>query len=265
MNFVVYTAIANDYDYPRKIPKSMKSTDFICYCNTSETKKIAEKNGWKVRSFPSETEDSTRICRDIKVRPHIYLPNYSASLWVDGTVQITNLAASELFNLLASKTLFATFKHPSSRDVHEEGQKCKAAKKDDAKIIDETLNYIFSQGFPKAHATYETCVIFRFHNDQTVKNAMEKWHEIITYYSRRDQLSLGFSLWLHGLKSELLNGSIRGQSSSFYRGRHRNHGLQGYLAYIDAYSFNNPLVFILKKAVLLISRLNKMVREFGRS
>lgn len=261
MSFVVYTAIAGDYDYPRKIPESMRCVDFICYCNSQATKRLAEKNGWIVRPIPIVSDDPTRVCRDLKVRPYIYLPEYSASLWVDGTVQITNVAASELVNVLASKTLVATFKHPHSKSVHEEAHECKAAGKDDNNRIDDTLEYLSSQGFPELQPTYETCVMFRFHNEEPVKRAMDTWHEMITNYSRRDQLSLGYSLWKNDLTSSFLIGDIRGASHSFYRGRHRGKGSQDYLSYIDAYSFDNRFVRFHKKILSILSNIrSKLVK-----
>lgn len=232
---VIYSAIANNYDYLRKLPKSLKGVTCICFSNKLPNGFI---NGWIVKPFPNDIEDPTRRCRDIKINPHIYLPNYKYSLWVDANIQIKDGIVPLLNSLICSNTKIAGFRHPKRSCVYDEGEACKILNKDTHEVIDRQMNFLKKQEYPKQAGLIETNVLFRLHNDLNVIKAMNLWSDLLKNFSKRDQLSINYALWESELKFKFIPGSARGDNPAFIDGMHRGKGNNLY-AFLEAYSYRN--------------------------
>lgn len=266
MSFVIYTAIVNNYDYPRKIPSEFSGIDFVCFCD-SRTQQRAQRAGWLVRDLPlSNDMDPTRLCRDLKIRPHFYMPEYARSLWVDANIQITEKAIAGIISLLSSDALIATFKHPFRDNVFDEAVACKKFLKDDSDLIDRQMIFLENEGFPCAYPLFETNVLYRRHMHDSVIFSMNIWWDILQRFSRRDQLSLGYALWKARLDISVIPGNARGGNPGFRLGYHRSNGLRDVLAYFDAYSYRNlinRLIFvILDKSIKASKPFRGFVKSF---
>jgi hypothetical protein len=256
--FVIYTAIANNYDYPRVVPSEFSGIDFICFCD-NDTKTKATRLGWSVREFPVSNRDLTRLCRDIKLRPHLYLEEWRHSLWIDANIQITPDAITEINDLIVNDTLIATFQHPLRKNVAEEALECKKRGKDNPDAIDSIINFLEEQKYPiTSNPLFETNVVYRQHSNDSVKLCMDVWWEILNRFSKRDQLSLGYALWKSGVPVTLLKGNARGGNQGYLIGSHRTKGLRNLILYLEVYSFKRPMNRVI---FMVIKKLKKLISK----
>lgn len=250
---VIYTANANNYDFIREIPSCLGGLAFVCF--TNDTKRgYGHWKGWELRPFPNKHSDPTRMCRHLKINPHIYFPEYRYSLWIDSSVQLLDPVASILNSLLSNHVKLATFKHPFRNCVYEEGKLCMTLQRDDPEVISKYLLLLESENYPRGNGLFETGVLFREHKDPKVIKTTMLWNEIVEKFSKRDQLSLSYAIWKTGLPVTVLEGSARGYNNSFRLGRHRSRGFRNVLAYIDAYSYRNPLYSSISQLIAMINR-----------
>ena len=242
--FVVYTAISNHYDFLRDTPVALEGVEFVCF---SDCYPPGNHHGWLVTPFPNSIGDPTRRCRDVKINAHRYFPEHKYSLWVDSNVQILDSVVSLLIELLADGVAFSSFRHPSRTCVYEEAIACKRKNKDDHGLIDLQIEFLRRHGYPEKMGLYETNVIFRAHNNPIVVEAMRIWDDLLTQFSKRDQLGINFAIWKSGVDASFLPGTSRGDNPAFLRGKHRTRGKPSIRAYIEAYSYGNPLFRALRR------------------
>lgn len=258
MSIVIYTAIANNYDFPRRLPAGLVGIDFICFAD-DESIEVAKRMGWRVCPLPQINDDPTRCCREVKLKPHVYLPEYSYSLWVDANIQLLDGVSYELKSLLTDGVKFATFAHPQRQCVYKEAQVCKQNNKDDATVIDEQLSFLKKSLYPSNNGLYETNVLFREHHSPLVIEVTNVWSEMLAKYSRRDQLSLGYALWKCGLEPTLIPGNARGDNPNYQIGPHKKRGIIGILGYIEAYSYGNRINTFLSKCTTWLCEIKRLI------
>ena len=85
--FVVYTVMVGDYDKILQPLVVDDRFDYVLFTDQARNDKIGV---WQVRTFDYQNDDKTRISRYLKTHPEKLLPEYDASLWIDGNIQITN-------------------------------------------------------------------------------------------------------------------------------------------------------------------------------
>ena len=52
-----------------------------------------------------------------------------------------------------------------------------------------------NDGFPFNYGMFEANVIYRAHNDERIKQQSDDWWNEVKFHSKRDQLSLSYTLW----------------------------------------------------------------------
>ncbi len=193
---VVYTCITGGYE--GLIPQSCVDDRYDYVCFTDSEKLLNEKtyNGWEIRPLMFSALDNVRNARWHKTHPHILLPEYDHSIWIDGNILIKG---SHLYDrvdaLIAEGVELAIPRHPQRNDIYEEAKSVIEQGKDNKEIVDRQISEYRSIGFPENTSLHETNIIFRKHSQ--VIALMEEWWSWIERYSRRDQLSFDFVLWRH--------------------------------------------------------------------
>jgi len=212
-SLVIYTAISEGYDFLRPVPPAL--ADLKCICFMDEVSSPYVKNGWEIRPFPKPDLDRVRRCREVKLRPHVYFPDYQYSLWIDANIEVQSEVRSLLAGLMMQVNYFYTFPHPFRDCIYEEARACCDDGKDDPSVIADWLARIRAEGYPKNNGLVESNVIFRQHNDHKVRSVGEAWWECVRDATRRDQLSFNYVAWKLGFSYGVLNGSSRGDKSAF--------------------------------------------------
>ena len=87
MKIAIYTCIIGAYDELQQPRVLEDGFDFICYVGRGE--KTAERIGvWEIREIPESLGDPGLDSRWPKMHPHLLLPEYECSVWVDGNVAL---------------------------------------------------------------------------------------------------------------------------------------------------------------------------------
>ncbi|MGG0740711.1 glycosyltransferase domain-containing protein [Niallia taxi] len=209
---VIYTAITKDYDELKEPAIISNQCDYICF--TDDPTLISPT--WQIRPLPPSDLDIVRQCRQVKIMPHFFLPEYEYSIWVDGNVEIIgdiNQLIEQYF-INGDKTLY-TFKHPVRDCVYEEAKECIKNGQDNEKIIRKQLALLKSEYYPKHNGLIESNVILRKTHSPDVMQLMEQWWKLVKNYSRRDTLSFNYAAWVTGFFFGCLEGNSRGSNSYF--------------------------------------------------
>lgn len=199
-NKVVYTVLTGDYD--NLTAQYYYDTNWHYICFTDNETLI--KNGhpfWKIVPFDAECENSAQKSRLPKILAHKFLKDYQYSLYIDANVNLLSKKIyKKLDELIKKQVKFAVSSHFQRNCIYDEMLVCIQLGKDSIEKILNLCNKYKKEGFPEKYGLTENNVIFRDHNDETVKKITEDWWYMLKNYSKRDQLSLMYICWKNNYK-----------------------------------------------------------------
>lgn len=197
---VIYTAISGGYD---KLPQPLSedsSFDYICFVD--EVTKPRD-GVWMLRKNPYHNDDPVRRARYIKLQPHVVLPEYDYSVWLDANVTIaTDFIYRRVDELIRQGTPIAHIKHWGRDCIYEETIECTKLLFDNPRIMAMQFLYMKLHRYPRHNGLIESNLCYRHHSAQSVITASNLWWTLLRRFSRRDQLSLNYVYWKLGLKYE---------------------------------------------------------------
>lgn len=189
---VVYTAITNDYDTLKNPVLPNPDWDYICF---SASDKVESNKYWEVIPLLNPKKlDNTRLARYVKVNPHIMLPNYKETLWIDGNIRINCDIGTFINDYVGKKSHLMVLTHNQRKCIYDEAIECIRLNKDSKeKIIDQIAMYRVDK-YPFDNGMVATRILYR-KNNPSVNRFNEEWWKIIENHSRRDQLSFNYVIW----------------------------------------------------------------------
>lgn len=198
----IYTSIFGAYDHVLEPAWVPDNCDFYIITDQeigagSVWKKIEPDSG-----VLSKLKSNALRNRYYKMFPHNVeeLKDYRYSIYIDGNIKAVS-DLTELVNRIGRYGL--SFHRHSSRDcVYEEAKVCVMAKKETQKNVDAHMNYLREENFPEKYGMLECNVIVRDHTSDITKEIMQDWWKEFLRHSKRDQLSLPFVLYKHGIQVE---------------------------------------------------------------
>nr|WP_319512547.1 glycosyltransferase domain-containing protein [uncultured Draconibacterium sp.] len=194
---VIYTCLTGHYDHLESPQDINPDWDYICF---TDNIKIKNDSIWQFRPLPYTTNDKLRTSRYPKLNPHKVLGEYEISVWIDANLLILN---SSFYNViehhLSEGHLIAVTKHPVRNCVYNEAEACIREGRDKKHVVNKQIRYLRDQGFPSNYGLFENNIILRQHNSEKVKKQSETWWNLYQRFSKRDQLSLTYSLWSNNL------------------------------------------------------------------
>lgn len=189
---VIYTVITGNYDKIPERPNVPDSWDCILFSDIA-----VDAPGWDVKTFDTEGLDNVRASRLPKILPHKYLPDHDYSVYIDANMKIT--ARIENFLSRSSWPDFGITRHGVRRCVFEEAGACIKQFKDTPEAINAQM--VRYDGMPVNAGLTANGVLARRHHAPKVKVIADLWwNEYVNAESIRDQLSLPYVLWKHGIK-----------------------------------------------------------------
>jgi hypothetical protein len=190
----VYTVLLGKHELLNEQPVANNSqVDFICFTDDREL----VSQSWKLRYIePVFTFDLARSSRIPKICPHRYLPEYSASLYIDNTIVLKKTPEAIFQETFENKDVdFVCANHPYRETVLDEFIEVTRLQYDDLNIIAEQLNaYFLSDPEVLGEKPLKGGFLIRNHHNPVLIEAMEEWLAHVLRYSRRDQLSLNYVL-----------------------------------------------------------------------
>ena len=215
---VVYTCIIGEYDNLKEVPQPEKDIEYICFSD-----KPIESKTWKIRPVPNFLKifEPAKIARCIKILPHLFLSEYSTSLWVDGSIEV--LGGVKEFIEQNLKDYFAISKHPDRICVYQEAEAVIRLNKDIPEIVNAQIEEYRRNGYPQNSGMIQSGIIIRNHNDKRCIMLCELWWKEVKKHSKRDQLSFNYCIWNKNVTIDVLNPSIF-VSKNFQIWKHTHRG-----------------------------------------
>ena len=200
---VVYTCISGSYDSLKDVVKKESDIDYICFTNQD-----IESETWEIRKVPEylESLEQTKIARCVKILPHLFLPEYEISVWVDGNIQVLGN-----INKFISENLteyFCISKHPDRICTYQEAEAVINFKKDNDDIVNKQIEKYREIGFPENYGMVQSGIMIRKHNSKECVDISNSWWSEVRKWSKRDQLSFNYTIWNKDVKINIMKPSI---------------------------------------------------------
>lgn len=197
MKKVIYTSLVGNYDTLKEPKYIMRGWDYICFSNDWIAPK---KSVWEVKPIPYNTKDKLRLSRYAKLNPHKLLQEYDYSLWMDSNIVITSFLFEERINeLIHNQIKIAIPKHFLRNCIYQEAQACIREGRERKSIIQQQIEYLKTNNFPKDQGLFENNIILRKHNNKEIISLGEEWWNLYLQFSKRDQLSLVYLFWKNNI------------------------------------------------------------------
>ena len=191
--FVVYTVITGGFDSVRQPEVIDSRFDYVLFTDEVTTDKLG---AWSVRAIEYECEDLRKKSRFPKIHPEIVLPEYEATLYIDGNIRICSQWVYDRCVELAEQGVeWAGVKHQGRKCLYDEVNAIIGLGwVYDYEVLD-WYRFLKKEGFPEQDGMFENNIIFRL-NTQNVR-AVDNlwWWTIEKNYVKRDQFSLMYALW----------------------------------------------------------------------
>ena len=195
---VIYTCISGNYDRLKEPQVLDPDFDYVCF-----TDQRFDSPTWNMRPIPEELKNLSQVKRQrcIKLLPHKYLPEFDVSVWVDSNVDIKNSVRKymEDNNINHENGYLFVGEHPRRKCIYEEAKECLRLKKDVAENVNPQMDDYRKEGMPENFGLPQTCILFRYHNDERAKLFGEAWFNEVKNRSHRDQLSFSYAAWKVGM------------------------------------------------------------------
>lgn len=187
---VIYTVITGGKD---TLSEDINTKGAKAVCFTDDPTMTSEK--WEIRLIPSLYKDVRRDSRTVKMLPHIFFPEASHSLYLDGNI-ICKVPLQRLVDEWLEDTDIAVFKHHTRNCLFDEADECIRLELDGKDVIERhKMRYT---GFPRGKGLYQCGVILRRHTDK-IRRLNERWFAEYMTGCKRDQVSFPYVLEKEGV------------------------------------------------------------------
>ena len=219
-SIVIYTAITGDYDSLKEPPRTAThGVELVAFVDRNKPNRDTQ---WQRRIPHQGFTDQSRNAKIHKILSHIYFPDKTYSLWIDGSVTIKfSFSIERLISEYLADSDLALFKHYRRTCLYQEAGVALHRRLDDPTIIRRQIESYTRDGYPANAGLSECCVLLRRHTD-AIKDFNEAWWEEIRRGSVRDQISFDYVARRCGLKYRYFPGSVEHPNALFGRGYHQN-------------------------------------------
>ena len=195
MEKVIYTVLTGGYDRLEQPLVTDPSYHYICFGDTAGTSGV-----WELREIPFEGTPVMRA-RWAKMHPHILLPEYDYSVFMDANLCISG---AEFYGFIGQDSV-AVLQHPERNCVWDELRYCYLKDKISTRSAFKVRGLL--RDMPRHWGLVETNILARRHNDPAVIALDELWWKLLVESGgSRDQLVFTPALHKLGMEPSLLFG-----------------------------------------------------------
>jgi Protein of unknown function (DUF616) len=187
----IYTTMIGSYEQlNEQVTARESSLPYICLTDDPNLR----SDSWQIRQVaPTFAMDPIRSQRDLKIRPHVHLPEFDQSLYIDNSV-VLKVEPEKIFDQFADEIKFAVPTHSYRENVLDEFvEVVKSAFDDPARIFEQLNHYALQQPELLDEKPFWSAILLRDHRDANVQKMLEIWMAHVFRYSRRDQLSINMA------------------------------------------------------------------------
>lgn len=217
MKIAIYTAIFGEKD-EIKMPLYYDKDDNVDYFLITDNEKSNSFNYQIILKKPIY-DDVTKNARFYKLKGLEIFKSYDYVIWHDANLQIVH---NEILNTLnfSHNNGIAFFKHAERNCIYNEAIRCIELEKDyPFKILKQVYSYYIS-GIINESGLYDTSIVVK-NNKLICEDFLNLWWDEIKNKSRRDQLSLPYSLKMFNIVPGIMLGSrTENNYSIFYKHKH---------------------------------------------
>lgn len=199
---VIYTAITGGYDNLKTPQYLQYDVDYVCFTDTP----VEGDHVWEIRPMNDFNHGQPVIkAKYYKFFPDKLFPEYTYSVWIDGTWDITGPYLSNMISeLTKSGSQIACAPHFERDCIYKEAQICLEQNLDDPWTIERQIDFLHKETYPYGYGLFEMGIIYRKHSAPVIIDLMSQWWNMIMKFSRRDQLSFCYLLWKNNIEADLL-------------------------------------------------------------
>ena len=196
MRTCVYTAIAGDYEDLKPHPE-VDGVEWVVFLGEPHLHQAS--SGWQHRAMDHIATSPRMRAKWYKVNPHLVLPEYDVTLWVDASVELREAGFVTEMLCLAEGDGLAMLAHPERDCIYDEAIASLGMPKYDGEPMLQQVAWYWQLGHPRHWGLWAGTIIGRQHCD-IIDDAMLEWWRHITHWSVQDQLSLPFVLRFKGYR-----------------------------------------------------------------
>lgn len=207
---VIFTVLFGDYDNLKDPIYISDKCDYYVLTNQEITSKVWKKKNISKFKQITEKMSNLEMARFYKTHPHLLFDEYDYSIFVDANIQIV----ADLIPMISTmgSNFISIHKQPGRDCIYDESAAIVSLKKANKKEVKYQMNSYKKSGFPKHFGLFQTNIIVRNHNNTKCIKLMEYWWDEMTKFTKRDQLSFTYSLWMLGYTKDAV--SILGDNTA---------------------------------------------------
>lgn len=199
----VYTCVVGNYDPLIEPLATEQGVDYYVFTD----QEVPDGSKWRKKDITCLDEyqrfSPSQLNRKIKMLPHLYLPGYDYSIYVDGNVEICDSLTPLVKEM--GDCGFGVHYHRTRDCIYHESVRVLYLKKANAQLVKSQVEAYRKEGFPRHYGLYENTVLIRSHHDHMSNCLMEAWWHEYMKYPTRDQLSLPYVIWKTGYRREKIH------------------------------------------------------------
>ena len=195
MKVALYSVLVGKYDYPIEPDVKFDGVDCIFFTDGN-----FNSDFWNVQKTPKFIQSERKTSRHPKILSNEIFSEYDFTVYIDANMFLTKEPNFYIDEFLGDKYDFAHHKNPYRDCLYEEAIEIRDVLKfEEPKVVNDEIEYIMKEGFPKKNGLGANHLLVRRVN-KDVKKMESMWWDMIEKYSYRDQLSLEYCLWKNNTK-----------------------------------------------------------------
>lgn len=203
---LIYTVLTGDYDTLCTI-KHEPNTDYYCFTNNPKLK----SKDWNIQYIENKEKLSNKeLSRKYKILgvPE-YEKKYDVAIYIDANIHM-HKSFDEILkeNCDFNKYQIYFFKHNERSNTYEEAEECIRLQLDNPALIRTQMDYYKRHNFPSDTGLVAAMMIIRKINNKKndpLSLMLKEWYHQYHQFSKRDQLSVMYSLWKYHISYGVLN------------------------------------------------------------
>ena len=250
MKIAIYTALYGEKDILRPPLNYEADSQIDYYLFTDKVSHDTSPYVTVIR--PAKFKDVAKNARYYKILGDLILKEYELLIWHDANIQLCHNQIRNLTSL-ASNTFLTTFVHPNRDDFYSETMTCIRVEKDfSLRLLYQAVVY-FINGMPAHQGMCSTGILIK-NFKYPANKVLEFWWKQTLAYSRRDQLSLAYTIYKQKPDITLINKDILNNNFS----RYHNHNHTFYEEKIKFMDYN---YWVFKKISFLGVKLMRKIKK----
>jgi hypothetical protein len=192
---VVYTAITGDYEDLKTPLHYTSGWDYICFTDDPNLK----SDFWQIRYCEEKalaeigalrTDNPRRLSSFFKMKPHLLLPSYDESLWVDGSFYIIG-NIDEYVGMYLKDADMLCIVHPQRDCIYDEAAVCIACGRTLKGETDRQMAKYREAGMSEHLGLIASGLLYRKHTDK-VAELNNLWYDETMTGTPHDQLEFNY-------------------------------------------------------------------------